>query len=144
MGKFIKIVSVLILIISLILIRVFENNLFYDPFMFYFKHSSSETLLPKFEIIKLLFHVLFRYVLNAIFSLSILYVVFKNRSILKFSVLFYSIAFVVLSIFFVLLISNLSMDSTLLFFYIRRFLIQPIFILLLLPAFYYQQLMKGK
>ena len=142
MGKLVKIVSILVLIILLILVRVFENSLFYDPFIYYFKHSSSEPLLPEFETFKLLFHILYRYILNAAISFSILYVVFKNRSILKFSFLFYGIAFVVLALIFVLLISNLSKDSTLLFFYIRRFLIQPIFILLLVPAFYYQQLMK--
>ena len=142
MDKLFKILSILLLVVVLVLIRVFENTLFYDPFIYYFKNYSSGIILPEFETSKLLIHVFYRYVLNAIISFLILYVAFKNSSILKFSLLFYSISFTVLIISFTFLVSNITADSTMLFFYVRRFLIQPLFILLLLPAFYYQQLMK--
>jgi exosortase F-associated protein len=60
----------------------------------------------------------------------------------KFSVVFFILAFVILIIAFAFLIRGSLESGYLLPFYIRRFIIHPLFLLLLLPAFYYQQLSK--
>ena len=51
-----------------------------------------------------------------------------------------SVAFVILITVFVILIKNNFESGYLLPFYIRRFIIHPLFLLILLPAFYYQKL----
>ena len=89
---------------------------------------------------KLLGFTTLRYVLNTLISLAVLFLVFRDKSIIKFSVLIYAIAFVVLIIFYSYFVVNPNKEDYYLFFNIRRFLIQPIFLILLLPAFYYHKL----
>ncbi len=139
MSKFIKIGF---LVLLLILVRVFQNTLFYDPFVAYFKRFIYSPALPEFEVIVLILNIFFRYLLNMMLSIALLYVVFESKSMVKFATLFYSITFVILIFAFVFLLLNLKEDAVMAFFYVRRFLIHPIFILLLLPAFYYQKMMK--
>jgi len=140
MDKKYRILLIICLFMVLILVRAFENQLFYDPFIAYFKNDYLYDPIPVFSGSKLLLNLGFRYGLNTIISLLIIYVAFRNKDFLIFSVKFYCIAFLVLSItFFVILRGELA-HGYLFAFYIRRFLIHPLFVLLLLPAFYYKQL----
>ncbi len=135
--------KVIIFIGLLILVRAFAQTLFYDPFIPFFKRFLSDATFPEFKLLPLVISVFFRYLLNATLSIALLYVVFKSKPIIKFSVFFYGIAFIILLFFFVVLLLNLSEGNFKTFFYVRRFLIHPIFLLLLLPAFYYQNLNKN-
>jgi exosortase F-associated protein len=141
-DKLLKTLPISGLFVILALIRVYENELFYDTFItFYKSHYSLDSLL-NLDYTKLFLNTFFRYLLNAIISIAILYFAFKTKEILRFSVLFYSIGFTILISAYILIVLNLTQDIYQLFFYTRRFLIQPIFILLLLPAFYYQRINK--
>lgn len=124
----------------LVAVRVFVQPYFYDPLIEYFKADYLHNSIPEINLNFFFLNLFYRYFMNTIISLAILYVVFDNFKILKFSFKFYTIAFVALSvILFILLKFNLSNDYKLIF-YVRRFLIHPIFLLVLLPAFYYQKL----
>lgn len=134
----------LFLIALLILIRAFEETLFYDPFLEYFKSEYSRQPLPRFsmvEMVKLFFSLGMRFYLNSMISIALLYVMFKDRQIVKFSLLLYMVLGSVLMISFIFMLTFFPQEKMTLF-YIRRFLIQPIFILLFLPAFYYQKQIK--
>ena len=132
-----KIFILQFLVILLILVRVFEN-LFYDPLIVYFQNDYLHIPLPEINTTKLLIHLFFRYFINASLSILIIWIVFKNLDVVKFSLWFYGIAFfILLSSFYFLLQTNFT-NYYLPAFYIRRFLIQPLFLLLLLPAFHYQ------
>ena len=141
--KLIKIAILSGLFILLAMVRIFENELFYDPFIQFFKQQYSTMTSPNYSTTKLLCNIGIRYFLNFIISLAILYTAFKNIGILKFAVVFYSIAFCILLTVFSIILAQLNENNYQLFFYIRRFLIQPIFVLLLLPAFYYQRIHKA-
>ena len=125
----------------LILIRVFEDQLFYDPLLDFFKKDFTKLRLPNFKSSYLFFGLLFRYSLNTIVSLGIIYVFFKDVSMIQFSLLLYVILFIVLSLVFFSIV-YIDEGNNWLLFYVRRFLIQPIFILLFIPGFYYQKLQK--
>src|SRR6478609_1650451 len=84
-----KIIGSVVLILLLILIRVFENNLFYDPFLTYFKSEYAHLPLPKFDVFKLFFSLGLRFYLNSVISLILLYVLFRDTQIVKFSALLY-------------------------------------------------------
>jgi exosortase F-associated protein len=71
-------------------------------------------------------------------SLAILWLVFKKKSVLKVATVLYAGLFIFVFIAFVILLDTSDNGNYLLLFYIRRFLIQPIFLLILLPAFYFQ------
>ncbi|OUR94379.1 exosortase F system-associated protein [Flavobacteriales bacterium 34_180_T64] len=135
-----KYILLLALFGLLVLIRVFENELFYDPYLLFFKSDYLHMDFPRREILKLTLFTSLRYFLNALISLAILYLFFKDTSIIKFSAYMYAIAFVALLGIFLYFVINPRQEDYYLFFNFRRFLIQPIFLLLLLPAFYYYKL----
>ena len=128
------------LFLLLVLVRAFEDILFYDPFIEYFKNDYLKQPIPNFSGSYLLWSLIFRYALNTIISLAIIYFAFENYDFLKFSVKFYAIAFLFLAFAFFVILKGELRQGYLFAFYIRRFLIHPLFVLLLLPAFYYKQL----
>ncbi|MCG1035898.1 exosortase F system-associated membrane protein [Polaribacter sargassicola] len=140
MNKYIKIIFVILLFILLILVRTFQKELFYDPLIEYFKNDYLYKHIDDLDFWRLILNMFYRYCLNSLISLSIIWVLFLRKDYFKFSVFFFVIAFVVLIIPFIFLLKNNFENGYLLPFYIRRFIIHPIFLLLLLPAFYYQKL----
>ncbi|MGL2963096.1 exosortase F system-associated membrane protein [Flavobacterium sp. RSB2_4_14] len=132
----------LFLLLLLVLIRVFEDTLFYDPFLNYFKSEYSHLPFPEINIFKLFFSLGMRFYLNSVISLFLLYVIFKDTKIVKFSILLYMILGSVLMISFIFVLTFFGEENKMTLFYIRRFIIQPIFILLFIPAFYYQKQTK--
>lgn len=124
----------------LILIRWFEDVLFYDPYLTFFQNDYLYIDSPRREILKLVAFTALRYFLNTIISLGILYTFFKDKSIVKFSAIIFGIAFLVLILAYLYFVINPRKEDYYLFFNLRRFLIQPIILLVLLPAFYYHRL----
>tara|TARA_R110002049_G_scaffold138203_1_gene298198 strand:+ start:1196 stop:1624 length:429 start_codon:yes stop_codon:yes gene_type:complete len=140
MNKIVTYLLVGILALFLVLIRAFEVDLFYDPYLTFFKNDYLYIDSPRREVAKLVLFTTLRFVLNTSISLGILYLIFKDKSIIKFSVLIYAVAYVLLLILFLYFVINPKQEDYYLFFNIRRFLIQPIGLILLLPAFYYYKL----
>ncbi len=122
------------------MVRAVASDLFYDPFIAYFNNDFLHESIPVFSGSKLLINLFFRYTLNTILSLAIIYLAFQDKAFLKFSIKFYIFAFVVLIITFMIILKGELKHGYLFAFYIRRFIIHPLFVLLLLPAFYYKQL----
>lgn len=142
MPNIIKYILILILIGLLVLIRVFESQLFYDPYLLFFKNDYLYMDFPRREVLKLTLFTSLRYILNSIISLGIIYLFFKDKSIVKFSAFVYAIAYFILVLIFLYFVINPRQEDYYLFFNFRRFLIQPVLLLLLLPAFYYYKLRK--
>ena len=135
--KAIRIILLLLpFVIGLVLIRFYEEFLFYDPFLSYFKENYQENLFPEFESFRLFLNYFFRYGLNSLLSLGIIYIVFRNKNFLKISLILYFIFFVILIVALFLIVQFTENDFLL--FYVRKFLIQPLFLLLFLPGFYFQ------
>ncbi|PQJ69362.1 MULTISPECIES: exosortase F system-associated membrane protein [Polaribacter] len=140
MNKYIKIALVLILFLLLFVVRSVSSELFYDPLVVYFKNDYLYKSVYNVDIWRLTVNMFYRYLLNSIISLSLIWVLFERKDYLKFSSFFLMIAFMILIVVFVFLIRDNFQSGYLLPFYIRRFIIHPIFLLILLPAFYYQKL----
>jgi len=134
-----KIVLVVVLFGSLVLIRIFQGELFYDPLISFFKVDHSTEQLPAFNAFKLVLHLCLRFLLTTGISLLILWMLFRKKEIIKLSGVLYGLLFVVLLAAFLVLIQSSQSGGHLALFYVRRFLIQPIFLLLLIPAFYFQK-----
>jgi exosortase F-associated protein len=135
----VRILLATLLVLLLVLIRAYEDVLFYDPFLNYFKTDYYNLLLPEIDNFQLFFGLFLRYFLNTIISLGIIYVLFKDIEAVKFASILYLVFFIILVITFFLVFSFFGETNKMTLFYIRRFLIQPIFLLLFLPAFYYQK-----
>ncbi len=131
--KLISAICIIILLIGLILIRKLEY-LFYDPFLYYFKSEFHHKPLPNFDFLRLFASHFFRFSLNSTLSLAIIYCWFKDDSITKFSFVVYCIAFIFFStIYFGMIYAKFPLGY-MPFFYVRRFIIQPLLLLLLIPS----------
>ncbi len=142
MKNGLKYISIIILIALLFLIRAFENELFYDPLITYFQNDYLYSSMPEVNTWKLVVDLLFRYTLNSLITLSIIYIAFDKKRFVKFAGFFLMLAFIILIVAFVFLLRGEFRQGYLLPFYVRRFLIHPLFLLLLFPAFYYMKLNK--
>ena len=123
-------------------IRFFEDSLFYDPLIAFFRSDYLLGIIPPMNMAELMIHLSIRYALNSAISLGIIYIAFQNRSMLKFSVILYALLYLGAVSAFIFLVLNIEREHYLALFYIRRFLIHPLFLLILLPAFYYYRISK--
>lgn len=141
MKPFVKMGAIAFLVCLLVLIRLYEYRFFYDPFMYFFEQAFNSTGDLQFPP-RMFFNVFLRFLLNTVISLTILYVAFRNWSIIKFAGIIYVAFFVVLFPLFVYLMQEVKPDDYLAAFYVRRFLAHPVLILILLPAFYYYRITR--
>lgn len=142
MSRTTRYILILLSIVALAAIRYFENDLFYDPYLQFFKNDYLYIDSPRRETFKLSLFTTLRYVLNTLISLGVLYLVFRDKGIVKFSALLYFFAYVVLLALFLYFVINPRQEDYYLFFNIRRFLIQPLILIILLPAFYYYKIKR--
>ena len=140
MKKILKIIGIIALASLLVLIRAFEDTLFYDPLLHFFKMDYKSLPLPVMDTFALQTGIALRFLLNTLISLAIIWLVFNDRQIIKLSLILYSFLFALLFLAFSFIIFNSEeAHGHFVLFYVRRFLIQPLFLLILLPAFYFQK-----
>ena len=144
MKHLIKILAVFLTVLGFVLIRLYQDELFYDPFIEFYSLYYHDMEPPEVDLLKLIGSTSARYWLNSLLSIGLIHVLFRKKSTLRFSIIFYGLAFLLLMIGFYVVHEQLSPELYMVFFYMRRFLIQPIFILLLIPAFYYQRIEQKK
>jgi exosortase F-associated protein len=123
----------------LIVIRMFENSLFYTPLLDFFKTEHTTQPLPELDTFRLLANVALRFVINSVISVAILWLLFQKKEIVRLSVMLYIILFLLLFPLFSYLLHFSEAGEHMVLFYVRRFLIQPLLLLLLIPAFYFQK-----
>ncbi|SDG45723.1 exosortase F system-associated membrane protein [Psychroflexus sediminis] len=139
MNKFLKFGLLGLLVIGLALIRHFEHELFSDPLLEFYSSKYSYSEPPEFNTFQVICSTSWRFLLNSILSLALIWIAFPSKKTFLFSLVFYGFTYLVLITTFWFFISDMKAENYLIIFYIRRFLIQPIFVLILLPAFYYQK-----
>lgn len=139
-NKFFRYSLVLIAFFLIIGIRFFEDVLFYDPFLIFFKTDYQNKPLPNVEALQLILNLFLRYFANTLLSLVIIYLLFLNKTHVKVAFVLYLVLFVLLLAIFSYLLFVSESPNYLVLFYVRRFLIQPVLLLLLIPAFYFQKL----
>lgn len=129
--------------IGLLLVRGLETVLFYDPLTDFFKRDYLTAALPEISEGKMFLGLSGRYWLNSAFSLLIIAVLFPKKPVVKFCGWLYIGFFILLILLFFAVLSYFPENKFLLF-YVRRFLIQPLLLLLFLPALYYQEKVPNK
>lgn len=142
MKKRYKILLISFMVLLLAAIRFFEDSLFYDPLIAFFRSDYLLGIIPPMNMAELMIHLSIRYALNSVISMSIIYIAFRNKSMIKFSVILYGLLYLGAVSAFIFLVLNIEREHYLALFYVRRFLIHPLFLLILLPAFYYYRISK--
>ncbi len=144
MNKWIKYILAALLIFCLILVRKFEAELFYDPFLSFFKGDFFNNKYPEYDLTKVILSIISRYSINTMISILIIGLVFQSRKYMVFTGYVYlGFLLILLPIYIYFVETEFSLGENI-GFYIRRFLIQPILLLILIPAFHYQKYMSPK
>ena len=108
--------------VTLALIRHHESKLFYDPFLLYFKNSTSVGPRPVINLLNWMFSISLRYTLNNGLFVILIAVFFGKQNAKDFTLLSL-IALIVLLI--GIYFAHNTNQSNFTLFYLRRFLIQP-------------------
>lgn len=137
MNKAIKLILGIVLMTFLVLIRAYASDLFYDPLIVFFKNVRESFSLPDFDWAGLLLHISLRFWINSFISLSILWLIFNNRELIQWSLILFAAFFVLFLIAFIILLKAYQPGAYMSLFYVRRFLIHPILLLILIPGFYF-------
>lgn len=130
---------VIIGVCGLIGVRALEDKIFYDPFLNYFHEANKNIPFPDFECGKLIIGHLFRFILNLIFSCIIIHFIFKNKEWTIQGALLITIIFAITFPIYLYCIYDRFEIGYLFSFYMRRFVIQPLILLLIVPMFYYRK-----
>lgn len=138
-------IIVLFAIFGLIGVRFLEDKIFYDPFLNFFHELNKKESFPNFEWGKLILNYLFRFALNLILSVTIVFFIFKRKDWAIQAALLILLVFAITFPIYLYCIHTKFDVGYLFSFYMRRFVIQPLILLLIVPLFYYRkQILKQK
>ncbi|ACU08801.1 hypothetical protein FIC_02368 [Flavobacteriaceae bacterium 3519-10] len=130
-------------ILGLIGVRMAEDAIFYDPFLKFFRAADDRAVFPDFEWANLVISYIFRFSLNLLFSLIVVHFIFKNkRWTIQAAVLILMVFAITLPVYLYCVYTRFEIGY-LFSFYMRRFVIQPLILLLIIPLFYYRKKMTG-
>lgn len=126
-------------VLGLVGVRALEDRIFYDPFLNFFRSADRLENFPEFRWFALVIHHVFRFGLNLITSLIVVQAIFKNKKwTVQAAVLMLLVFLVTLPIYLYCIHTKFEIGY-LFSFYMRRFVIQPLILLLIIPLFYYRK-----
>ena len=128
---------------GLIGVRMVEDQLFYDPFLKFFHSANKNALFPDFQWLKLIWNYLFRFLLNLFFSALVIHFIFKNKKWTFQAIVLMVLVFILTFSIYLYCIYTKFEIGYLFSFYMRRFVIQPLILLLIIPIFYYRKHMEN-
>lgn len=126
-------------IFGLMAIRGVEDKIFYDPFLQFFESADRFAMFPDFVWGKLIFSYLLRFALNVFFSLCIIHFLFQNKEWTKQAFILILLVFMIVFPIYLYCIHDKFQFGYLFSFYVRRFVIQPLTLILIIPIFYYRK-----
>ena len=126
-------------ILGLVSVRFLEDKIFYDPFLEFFKADYKIAQVPNFIWGKLMLSHFFRFALNLIFSAIVVHFMFLNKKWTIQAVFLMAVAFLFFFPIYLWCLYSKMEIGYLFTFSVRRFVIQPIILLLIIPIFYYRK-----
>ena len=126
-------------ILGLVSVRFLEDKIFYDPFLEFFKADYKVAQVPDFIWGKLMLSHFFRFALNLIFSAIVVHFMFLNKKWTIQAVVLMVVAFLFFFPIYLWCLYSKMEIGYLFTFSVRRFVIQPIILLLIIPIFYYRK-----
>jgi exosortase F-associated protein len=126
-------------ILGLISVRFLEDKIFYDPFLEFFKADYKVAQVHDYICGKLMLSHFFRFALNLIFSAIVVHFMFLNKKWTIQAVFLMAVAFLFFFPIYLWCLYSKMEIGYLFTFSVRRFVIQPIILLLIIPIFYYRK-----
>jgi len=137
--KILNWILVFVGILGLVSVRFLEDKIFYDPFLEFFKGDYKVSQIPDFIAWKLLLSHIFRFLLNLFFSAVVVHFMFLNKKWTLQAIALMTIAFLFFFPIYLWCLFSKMEIGYLFTFSVRRFVIQPIVLLLVIPIFYYRK-----
>jgi exosortase F-associated protein len=125
-------------LLGLVIVYVFQSQLFYDPFINYL-YNPLKPEVPEHIGWKFILSKALRYLLNDGFALLVIWGLFKKKKYIRFAVLIFFIGFLVLLPIYLFLALNYYIETQSFLNHLHRLVLNPVLMMLLIPAFYYQQ-----
>jgi exosortase F-associated protein len=134
--QIIRVTSIGTGVLGLAMVYIFQRDFFYSGFSDF---GAGTVKLPDFDAFRFAWHKLIRFLLNDGFSLLIIYGIFQRKDFMSFGFKLFQIElFVILPIY--LTLSVFLYEPTRFFLqHIHRLVVNPVLMMLLIPAFFYQQ-----
>lgn len=142
--KLINWIIILLGIVGLISVRVLEDQMFYDPFLNYFHEANRHASFPAFDWGKLIISHFVRFGINVALSALIVQFIFSNKQWTLQAVVLMLIVFAITFPLYLYCIHTKFEVGYLFSFYMRRFVIQPLVLLLIVPTFYYRKVLQAR
>ncbi len=130
-------IATVVLVIGIVLIRYFEVSLFQDPLNDYFHSDFQNFPIPDIDLWKTVFSTSLRFLMNMVLSLWILWFLYKREDYLKASLWVFLFAFIILMLAFITLVQLDGQWVKMALFYVRRFLIHPLLLFILVAGCYF-------
>ena len=137
--KILNWILVFVGILGLVSVRFLEDKIFYDPFLAFFKGDYKVAQIPEFLWGKLIISHFFRFFLNLFFSAVVIHFMFLNKKWTLQAVVLITVAFLFFFPIYLWCLYTKMEIGYLFTFSVRRFIIQPIILLLIIPIFYYRK-----
>lgn len=130
-------VATVLLIIGIVLIRYFEVPLFQDSLNDYFHSDFQNIPIPDIGLWETVVSTSLRFLMNMVLSLWILWFLYKSEDYINASLWVYLFAFIILIIAFIALMQLNGQWVKMALFYVRRFLIHPLLLFILVAGCYF-------
>jgi exosortase F-associated protein len=135
--------AVFIGVLGLIVVYVFQRQLFPDPLQdFMYKPASG--ILPRFNTPAYIAIKTLRYVANDGFALLIIWGLFGNKQYMRFAVAVFLFGLLLLLPLYLVLVLNFYTQTYSFLNHLHRLVLNPVLMMLLIPAFYYQKSLEAK
>ena len=122
---------------------IFQMQLFYDPYQ-HFSINDAHAIAPELNATHYILSKIFRYSLNDGFALLIIWGLFANKKYMRFAVIIFLIGLLVLLPIYLILSITFYPNSFTVLNHLHRIVLNPVLMMLLIPAFYYQQSLKDE
>lgn len=143
MNRVFSFMIITVLLVLIVCVRFFEVELFNDPLNNYFHSNFQKHPVPTMNYLQLIAGTSLRYLLNMVISIWLLWYLYKKETYINAALWVYLFAFGILMIAFVFLLNADSNFLKMALFYVRRFLIHPILLFILVAGFYFLRV-KGE
>jgi exosortase F-associated protein len=130
---------VVLLVAGLVAVRGFEDLFFPDPLKVYFHSDFQLRPVPPVSMLEQIVVTSLRFLANMILSLWIVWYLYKKKAYVNASLWVYLFAYLLLMVAFCLLLTADSDLGKMGLFYVRRFLIHPLLLFVLVAGFYFLQ-----
>lgn len=140
-STLIRALAILLGVLGLAVIYVFQRDLFYSGFS---DMGAGTVKVENFDTSRFMWHKFVRLLLNDTFSLFIIFGIFMRKDFMQFGFRLLLIeVFIILPIY--LSLSIFAYEYTRFFLqHIHRLIVNPVLMMLLIPAFFYQQHKENK